>query len=243
MRKTVLSITLFLLSFILSQHIYENYLPKKNLDSCRHQDISKNFNSPIVIRVVKEQSSKYFDNCILTSLRSNPLVKLIDRENENFILEELTHQSEIPTEIESTIPIGSLLSPDHLMVLRNNQLTISRIATGTVMSIIPLKISDQQFLIEQKKNLIIQAGIWLLIFVTFLFLSKPVKRKIEFQDKAEKVETILSQALTHIQEGSIHKGSEILTQVAKSDLNCAAKKKARKLLHELATKINLNELN
>ena len=246
MEKTI-KILLISLSIIAASYVATIVNPpeplKTNLGKCPSLLNMDNL-ATMIIRVVDnaKDTRTFINRCLYQHLAYQEGVKLIDRKNEKIFIDEMTRQSEIPSTAESTIPIGEMLSPTHLLIVEpidtKLSITLSNIKSGTI---IQSKVHDillaREYVFQNFTKLfkivsfvITLAVLLLLLYPIFIYLRKreAANKEIEILQHDYKI------AVNLIQNGNIHEGSRLLTNIAQSNYRSTYKQKAISTLRKLA---------
>jgi hypothetical protein len=175
-------------------------------------DTFKTFPSSELPVTIKSDSEE-FNNCYRKLNQAQ--IKLVDRENEGKILDELARQSTLPS--RNIINIGEIITPQYIITeaISNNgkKIRMTSVSTGEVL----WENSSKYGLFYSKINevFILLSLISIYIVLTLLFL--PYQRHVLKKKKKYEHQESFRNALKFIRKGNLKDGVDTLIDCAKSE--------------------------
>jgi hypothetical protein len=225
--KIILSIALT--TYFMTCDKFEQIAQVYKVDACH---IFKTFPKSDFPQVIRSES-KLFNECF-TNLKAKN-IRLVDRDNEGKVLNELMRQSKLPTNV--VIPIGEIIVPQYLVTQRNlidpyNKEVILKLTSIASGEVIWKNTNNRSFLDENFYE--ISA---LIIYIIFNFLIRMFFKPIELARKEKKLKgvhrKIFNEAIAISHAGNFKKGVDLLVKCAQIEDCLETKNKALKKLSEM----------
>lgn len=211
---------------------FKNIINLYSFNECEVFNSFPRSDLPLAIR----SESSIFNNCYKSLKGSN--IKLVDRENEAKILNELARQSMIPA--REIIEIGELITP-HFIITETpfadyTKIKMTSVKTGEIS----WEKKSKSILFSKHLNLIFLVALFFIIWILIKIISTPYQRRAKaIQEKSNQLK-LYNKSLNLIKTGNIRTGMDLLIECS-TIKNCVdTKKKALDKLRAIKSNIGAN---
>jgi hypothetical protein len=206
--------------------------------------------SSLVLRVINNSKNPHFNECLKSELEKNDVIVVADESIEKKLVHEMMKQSELPTKSESLIPIGEMLVPDHLLVIKKKKMAVFglgldiglfEIKSGKVLYKDVFSFGAYELYAKEINNLLFSTALVFLYFLLLRLLNIPLLKSQIRRRKKKDSYSAFENARTLIQKGNLHDGVEAMMNVAKDQISGGASSMALKHLKKIKPQMEIEK--
>lgn len=198
----------------------------------------------MVVRVIENSSlpKEFSRRCFLNQMNEKEGIIFVNRENEPQILNELAHQSEIPSKDETVQPIGEILVPSHLYVIneRNNhvEVSLSEIKSGIYIFREEFAFNPMIEVLKEHSETLFKLFVGLFCFSVSMIISymctSPIFTWLKRREEISLVNHKYTLAQKLIAQNNIYQAGNLLVECAQSPYDSQGKRESLNILKGLS---------
>ncbi len=198
----------------------------------------------MVVRVIDNSTlpKEFIKRCMLSQMTEKDGVVFVNRENEPQILNELAHQSDIPSSPEHVQPIGEILVPSHLFVINQKEswvdLSLSEVKSGIYVVKEEFQYNTALEVFKKNSDIVFKSFVFIVsLVILYALMSLPLLPIYKWLDHRAQVNSLnkkFSQAKYLLSQNNVYAAGDLLMECAQSTLDCPSRSSAMSILKDLS---------
>ena len=185
----------------------------------------------ITLKVINQSRFDSVDHCLSQYANENNILLVADKQAEDKILEEMMRQSELPTDPDSFIKIGQMLTPSHLLIIneiKENSLfmkiehSLYQIKSGRVLSKGSRSFSFYDLYYDYIKTIVNYMLTFIILFLSIKAIESPIHRLYQARIDRTRSHQNFEKALVLIKSHNMLDGTDVLVSVANDNIKGGA---------------------
>lgn len=201
----------------------------------------------MVVRVIDNSTlpKEFIKRCMLSQMTEKNGVVFVNRENEPQILNELAHQSDIPSSQDHVQPIGEILVPSHLYVINQKEswieLSLSEVKSGIYVIKEEFEYNIALEALKNNSDFVFKSLVFifslLFFYISINLILRPIYLWLDRREKVNSLNKKFLQAKYLLSQNNVFAAGNLLMECAKSPVDCVSKSSAMLILKDLSKMI------